>query len=135
MFSNVSWSVLVIEDDDDIRESLATVLDARGFRVLAARHGLDAIEQVRARAARPAVIVLDLMMPAVDGEAFLALQAQEPLLEAVPVVVLTGNKDRLPRPVPAIVRRVLEKPMPLATLLDTIRDVCNEPTPPRRPVD
>jgi CheY-like chemotaxis protein len=108
--------ILLVEDDDEIRDTLQAVLSTRGFHVLAARHGLDAIDQVHRYGARPSVILLDLLMPAMNGEEFLAAQGSEPLLAHVPVIVDTAQRW-LPEPLPPQVKVVLWKPMRLADLL------------------
>jgi len=117
----MTWHVLLIEDDDDARETLAVVLSGRGFRVTTARNGADALRDVRERALRPAVILLDLVMPLMDGHAFLAAQAEEPLLADVPVIVVSSETH-----VPAVappVRAIVSKPIALQELLRHIRGV------------
>lgn len=123
--------VLLVDDDDDVRETLESVLTARGFRVLAARNGVDALEKVRRYGARPSVIVLDLMMPRMDGEQFLAAQLEEPLLAHVPVILDTAA-TQIPDPLPAAVKVVLWKPMTLGDLLVAIDRCLIEvrPSPP-----
>jgi CheY-like chemotaxis protein len=112
-------SLLLIEDDDDIRETLAGVLTVRGFGVTSARNGVDALRIIRIAQDRPSVILLDLAMPEMDGEAFLAAQAAEPLLAGVPVIVVTAEPDP-PDPMPPQVRCVLRKPVELPKLLAAI---------------
>ena len=111
--------VLLVDDDDDVRDTLEGVLTARGFHVLAARNGVDALEKARLYGRRPSVIVLDLMMPRMDGEQFLAAQAEEPLLAHVPVILDTAA-TQIPEPLPAVVKVVLWKPMTLGDLLVAI---------------
>jgi CheY-like chemotaxis protein len=81
--------VLVVEDDDDLREALATFLRLEGHHVRLAVDGIEAIEQLQQRPL-PDAILLDLLMHPMGGDAFLrALRAQE-AFSAVPVVVITG---------------------------------------------
>ena len=115
--------VLLIEDDDDIREVVGDILESRGISVMRARNGRHAIGEVRARGVRPDVIVLDLTMPEMDGAEFLAAQEREPLLVQVPVVIATAQIDH-PDPLPATVRKILFKPVPLAQLFDTVWGLC-----------
>jgi CheY-like chemotaxis protein len=121
----MSWHVLVIDDDDVLRETLCSVLDARGYRVLSACNGRDAIDRVHARGARPAVVVLDLSMPVMDGEEFLRQQSSDPLLVAVPAVVMTANPSP-PTDLAGDVRAIFQKPIRLAALLQTIQRVCGD---------
>jgi CheY-like chemotaxis protein len=117
----VSWLVTLVEDDDDIREHLAEVLRARGLQVLEARNGAEALDLIRTRGVRPALVLIDLMMPVMDGWALLGAQQAEPLFDGVPVVVITAcDPDG---PLPSTVQAVFRKPFSLAALLDTIRHV------------
>jgi CheY-like chemotaxis protein len=118
----MSWHVLIVEDEEDIREGLASVLSARGYRTMTASNGNEALDLVRRRGLRPSVVVLDLAMPVMDGEEFLASQAGDPMLASVPVVVLTAQ----PRPLDfASVKAVFAKPLDLPSLLSTLRRVCS----------
>jgi CheY-like chemotaxis protein len=119
----MSWHVLVVDDDDNLRETLASVLDARGYRTATARNGRDAIDGVLARGTRPSVVVIDLEMPVMDGEAFLASQHAHPLLASVPALVVTARSP-LPATLPGHVREVFAKPVRLAALLDSIQIIC-----------
>jgi CheY-like chemotaxis protein len=83
-------SVLIIDDDDDLRESLAEILRDEGYAVEQfgdARHALSAIR----RGLRPSLILLDLMMPEMNGWEFRAEQQKDPTLNDIPVVVVTAR--------------------------------------------
>ncbi len=84
--------VLVVDDDDDIRTELASLLDEAGYRVTTAINGEDALRHMRGAKA-PQVVLLDLAMPIMDGWAFRAQQLEDPKLANVPVVVLSGLRD------------------------------------------
>lgn len=112
-------TVLLVEDDEAIREALVETLERRGYRVVDASNGKAAIERARAGAIRPDVIVLDLAMPVMDGDAFLRAQSSEPLLAGVPVIVVTARLRR-PEPLTSTVRGVLVKPLSTPMLLDMI---------------
>jgi CheY-like chemotaxis protein len=118
----MSWTLMIVEDDPDIRESLGDVLLARGFQVLLARDGQDAIGVTTRVGSRPALIVLDLMMPEMDGMTFLEHQAAHPLLAQVPVIVLTAMNPP-PAQFPENVVAVFSKPIPLAEMIEVIRQV------------
>lgn len=124
----MSWTVLVIEDDPEISMLLASVLGARGLRVITATHGADAIEQCRRSAIRPSVIVLDLMMPVMDGMAFLNEQPKIELLADVPVVLVSAVAPPA-ETLPPVVRAVMPKPMRLAPLIAAIQDACGQLRP------
>ena len=112
------WKVLVVEDDLDVAEIVVEVLERCGYEVHAARNGREALELVH-RGVRPCVIVLDLMMPVMDGFEFLEHRSFEPCLARVPVVVTTAQLDR--RPYASEVYATVQKPAASADLLGTIR--------------
>jgi CheY-like chemotaxis protein len=85
-----SGPVLVVEDDRDVRESLVAVLEDAGYEVLSAGDGRAALELLRT-APLPSIILLDLMMPVMDGFEFRAEQKRDPRLAGVPVVVFTAG--------------------------------------------
>jgi CheY-like chemotaxis protein len=86
--------VLVVDDDPDILDAICDILDAEGYRVSRARHGLEALAQVES--ARPDVILLDLMMPVMDGVAFSQALRQRPRVRDIPILVISadGNPQR-----------------------------------------
>ena len=86
--------VLVVDDDPDILEAICDILETEGYEVARARHGEEALVRVEAR--RPAVILLDLMMPVMDGVAFAQALRLRPAVRDVPIVVISadGNPQR-----------------------------------------
>jgi CheY-like chemotaxis protein len=80
--------VLVVDDDKDIRDLLSDALEAEGYEAVSARHGAEALE--RLRHLRPDLILLDLMMPVMDGLAFLAAKSRDPALSGIPVIAMTA---------------------------------------------
>jgi serine/threonine-protein kinase len=128
------WEVLIVEDDEDIREGLAAVLNARGFRANVAANGREAQELIARTGRRPAVILLDLMMPVMDGQTFLEHQSKHPTLDGVPVLLVTAQPfDRAAEF--KSVRGVLSKPVEMPALLRRLDDVCLDslPTVPMEP--
>jgi len=124
--------VLVVDDDTDLRESLEILLTSRGHRVVTAADGGEALAWLRANPAEPCLVLLDLMMPVMDGFELRSAMGADPQLAEIPVVVITGaglmadmRADELPP-------QVLRKPIPLKTLLDTVRAFCT-PTPAGQP--
>jgi CheY-like chemotaxis protein len=92
-------SVLIVDDDLDIREALAEALMGRGFDVATAANGLEALRVLRSISDRPSVILLDLMMPIMDGYAFLEQRRLDPVLISIPLAIVTAghgvDRDRL----------------------------------------
>src|SRR5688572_17564710 len=83
-------TLLVVEDDDDTRESLAALLRAEGYAVVTAEHGQAALDYLGSHPA-PGLILLAMLMPVLDGWQFLERRARLPRLAAVPVVITTGT--------------------------------------------
>ncbi len=80
--------VLVVDDESDIRQALAEVLSDEGYQVVDACDGIEAL--AKARAYHPEVVLLDLMMPRMDGWAFRRAQKHDPEVSRIPVVVLSA---------------------------------------------
>jgi CheY-like chemotaxis protein len=110
--------ILVVDDDRDIRESLQDVLELEGYAVSTARNGQEALAV--ARASRPALILLDLFMPVMDGVEFRRRQLQDPDLAQVPVVVVSAAPGVEQRVSELGVAGHLEKPLELDQLFDLI---------------
>ena len=93
MSSNPGPLVLVVDDDDDLREVLSEILDARGYAVDTAPDGAAALARLRGGLA-PAIILLDLRMPRMSGWEFCREQQRDPRLAGIPVLVLSGGSTR-----------------------------------------
>jgi CheY-like chemotaxis protein len=104
-------TVLVVEDDADIRQLFADVLEADGYRVLQAGNGGEALDLLRAGAA-PALILLDLMMPVMSGAELLEILQHDPELARVPVVVVSAFAEGTVEGV----KRFVQKPVTAAQL-------------------
>ena len=86
-------SVLVIDDDEDLRTIIQDVLEDQGFAVATAANGREALDMLLRGEAEPALILLDLTMPVMDGWAFRREQQQVPRLAQIPVVLFSGDPD------------------------------------------
>jgi CheY-like chemotaxis protein len=109
--------VLVVEDERDIRETEAEVLESEGYEVCTASDGCEALR--RAHEALPKVILLDLMMPRMNGWQFREAQLKDPELAPVPVIVISA----VPPPTGVNPAAHLSKPFDLSVLLDTVERV------------
>jgi CheY-like chemotaxis protein len=86
-------SVLVIDDDEDIRDTIRAVLEDQGFAVACAANGREALDILLRDESNPTLILLDLTMPEMDGWAFRQEQQRVPRLAQIPVVLFSGNLD------------------------------------------
>ena len=116
--------VLVVDDDTDIRETLEEVLADNDFPAIGAENGAVALERLRSDAEPPCVILLDMMMPVMDGRTFRLAQQDDPTLSHIPVVVLTAHASGERSARELQVDAFLRKPVDLETLLDVIGRYC-----------
>lgn len=89
--TSCSIDILLAEDDEDLREAMVDTLHDAGYSVEAVGNGRDALEWLEDTANPPKLILLDLMMPVMDGWQFLDERQKTPKIAAVPVVVLSAN--------------------------------------------
>jgi CheY-like chemotaxis protein len=109
-------TVLLVDDDEDIREALRAILEDEGFDVHVAINGKDALDSLRS-GLRPNVILLDLMMPVMSGWQFRSAQRADPVLALIPVVVLSAVHDQ---PDDLAVHASLRKPIDIERLLEVV---------------
>jgi CheY-like chemotaxis protein len=117
--------VLLVEDDQDIRELLKDVLGLEGYHVEVAKDGLDALGKLDGDP-QPSVIVLDMMMPRMDGETFLEELRRDPTRVDTPVVVVSGNSTAREKARDLRVAACLTKPFELAELLGVLRGLVRD---------
>ena len=111
-------SVLLVDDNEDIRSVVTEILEEEGFSVANAVNGQEALDLLK-RIPLPRIILLDLMMPVMDGWQFLAVRRADPALSRVPVVILSAfahSADRV-----AGISAILNKPLDPTQLLKLVR--------------
>ena len=117
---NSMTTVLIVDDESLIRDVLAEALADEGYHVHVACHGAEALAQAKAH--RPAAVVLDMMMPVLDGLGFLRERATDVALAAVPVLALTAaTSERLVAATEAGAEAILPKPFDLLGFLDQVQ--------------
>lgn len=117
--------VLVVEDEENVRESVAALLEVEGLEVVTADNGARALAQLR-NEPDVSLIILDLMMPQMDGWAFRARQLNQSELRDIPVVVLSGARE-IDREVKEMEpEAVLRKPVSIQELLDILHEILGE---------
>src|SRR6266851_2404435 len=112
-------AVLIVEDDPDALEALGDLLDSHGYAVSSARNGAEALELL-GRSALPNLIVLDLLMPTMDGWEFRRRQKSDSRIAHIPVVVVSASSAAKPIDADSILR----KPVNIDRLLETIARHC-----------
>jgi CheY-like chemotaxis protein len=113
-------SVLVVEDHADLRDMLVVFLESEGFSVQTATNGMEALQ--RLDASRPAVILLDLMMPVMSGDEFRTRQLADPRFADVPVICMTAAHDGSARAARLRARAYFQKPIDFDRLLGAVRE-------------
>jgi CheY-like chemotaxis protein len=113
--------VLIVEDDDDLREMMAQLLSLEGFQAAAVANGQEALEYLRQGTA-PDLILLDMMMPVMDGWEFRRRQKSDPSMAEVPVIVLSALDQGRITDISA--EAILKKPLDFDRLLELVRTYC-----------
>jgi CheY-like chemotaxis protein len=120
----MAGGVLIVEDDEDIRADLSAILRVKGFSVDEAANGRDALARLRA-GDPPCVMVLDLMMPVMNGWELRAAMRDDPALRGVPVIVVSGAGRIADADVVVLdPAAVLVKPFELSQLLELVARYC-----------
>lgn len=114
--------VLIVEDDADLREMMALLLSAEGFQATTVANGREALDYLQ-KGGQAEVILLDLMMPIMDGWEFRRRQQADPALASVPVVVLSALDPSRSADVRA--DAVLKKPVDFTHLVQLVRSYCS----------
>ncbi|NMO18290.1 response regulator [Pyxidicoccus fallax] len=114
-------TLLVVDDDLDIRDALQDVFELEGYAVLLAADGLEALTQLRQVETPPHLILLDLMMPRMDGFAFREALRRDESLSGIPVLVASADLDVKGAAEGLGVAGWLRKPLDLSELLSTVK--------------
>ncbi len=126
-------SLLIVEDNETTRRRMSDVLRADGYEVTEAVDGLDALRKLSACSFD--AILLDLVLPRVDGWEFRATQLQHPELALIPTVIVTVQPLREPARYALRTSDVVQKPFEDATLLQAVQRVCGARSPAQRPMN
>ena len=87
-------TILVVDDEDEVRQMVTDILEDEGYPVVTARNGQEALNYLQTAAELPSLILLDLMMPVMDGPAFRKEQQRDARLKNIPVVVFSAGRNR-----------------------------------------
>src|SRR5262249_40320507 len=109
-----------------LRNTLVEVLEEEGYRTTAASNGLEALQRLRSEKTPPTVILLDMMMPVMDGWAFRSEQQRDPLLAEIPVVVFSAQGNVKDMACEVSASAYLKKPLMLKELLAILGKFCGQ---------
>jgi CheY-like chemotaxis protein len=121
--------ILIVEDDEAIRDILTFALESRGYSVFTAANGEEGL-QIARNLNRPCLILLDLMMPILDGWAFAKIIESDPVMGKSPIVVVTASCESAE---PIHFKEILHKPIDVHKLYSVAGKYANAREPARRP--
>jgi len=113
--------ILVVEDDKELRDTLCEALELEGYAAVGAENGQAALRHL-AGGARPCLILLDLMMPVMDGWTFRGELLKDPALAVIPVVVMTAVTPARAATVDS--QAILYKPLHMGTVVNLVQEHC-----------
>lgn len=112
-------SILIVEDDLDIRSTVRELLEEEHYEVFEAENGLKALDVLKT-SGNPGLILLDMMMPVMDGQRFMDAKEQDGQIREVPVVVISAGTQ-----VPRGAKRFIRKPFDFSELLQVAKQFCS----------
>jgi CheY-like chemotaxis protein len=113
--------VLIVEDDADIARNLRDLLEGEGHIVTWAGNGAVALEQLRGSSELPSLILLDLMMPVMDGYEFRIEQEGDPRIAWIPVILMTADGDIQAKKYQIGAQMHISKPLEIDAILEAVR--------------
>jgi CheY-like chemotaxis protein len=116
-------TVLLVEDHAEMRKLLQTLLEREGYTVFAAVNGVEALQLLRG-GVEPALILLDLMLPVMDGFTFRKEQKRDPRLSTIPTIVYSGHNEMRARAAELRAAAYLQKPIKFDMLLRLVATHC-----------
>ncbi len=120
------FPILVVEDDADTREAMQSLLELHGYTVITAADGSEALQRLRS-GLKPSLILLDLMMPGMDGFEFVNAKRQDPRLSPIPVIIYSGHHDAQSNAARLGAEGYFQKPVAVQSLLDLVEKYGSRP--------
>ena len=112
--------ILVVEDDESIRESVVELLESENYHVAAATNGQEALDYLRSAPVLPNLVLLDLMMPVKDGFEFRTEMLADSRFDCVPVIVMSADGHMQEKKLRSSAREYLKKPVDIDDLLRAV---------------
>lgn len=119
-------SILVVDDQTETGDAVGLLLEQQGLKVRIARDGEEALAALH-RGLRPCLVVVDLMMPKMDGWEFRQRQLSDPQFAGIPVVMMSGYPNAQKAAGTLGVRTILKKPITATRLLSLVHRHCRQP--------
>lgn len=119
-------TVMIVDDDIDLLDAIALILERRGYRVVTATSGDQALALL-GEGPLPSLIMFDLMMPGMDGWSLRQKLLETPAYADIPAIALSGDHTVLRRSPPPRCTKALQKPLDLETLLEVVKQGCDAP--------
>lgn len=120
----MNTKILIVEDDIDIRKNLKLLLESEGYSVDLAENGHAALDHLSITKNLPAVIVLDLMMPVMDGFQFRERQELDPRLRGIPVLIVTAGSRLEESKLKMGAMAAMRKPIDAEEFLRVVKQLC-----------
>ena len=114
--------IMLVEDDEFIRESLTDILEVEGYRVICAANGEEGVNLLRNHEELPGLVLLDLMMPVKDGFYFREVQKSDPRISAIPVVIMSADGNVEEKQGRAKAQGYLKKPVEMDEVIFTVKN-------------
>jgi len=119
-------TVLVVEDDGDTRAAYSQILESENYRVVEAPSGEEALEYLSRAGERPAVILVDLSMPGLNGREFISTLRSNPSIPRIPVIVISGWRDIAEQAEQIGAQDFIRKPCGLDEMLAKVASHCGQ---------
>lgn len=118
--------ILIVEDDHDVAQSVAEVLEASGYGTGIAANGLEALDYLQTHT-QTDLILLDMMMPVMDGWQFREEQRKLPAFDSIPVVIVTADGNARGKAEAIQAAGLVSKPVTIDGLLNEVERICGIP--------
>lgn len=115
--------ILIVEDEKDIRKNLKKILEMEGYLVEQAENGKEALAILHSSTSLPAMIILDLMMPVMDGFEFRDQQEKIPKIATIPIAIMTADDHIDEKKMRIRAAAAMKKPASIQTILDTVKRI------------
>jgi CheY-like chemotaxis protein len=116
--------ILVVDDDPDLAEVLGEVLTSAGYAIAVARNGREALALLKRDGQRSSLVILDLMMPVMNGWEFRAEQLRDPSIASIPVLAFSGDANLEPKAARLGAVMAIRKPVSVPELLAAVERTC-----------